>query len=55
MAPRLCPYCDLEMEHLEDEPDVGIVGGWHCSHCAISFSDDASYEDEPGDAWLMPG
>jgi transposase len=27
---KTCPKCGLEMELIEDEPDVGIVGGWDC-------------------------
>ena len=29
----LCPKCDKEMEHVDDEPDVGIQGGWACEPC----------------------
>jgi hypothetical protein len=21
------------MEHTEAEPDVGVTGGWYCTHC----------------------
>ena len=39
---KYCPKCDLLMEHQEDEPDVGIVGGWYCDHCDYSVLDDQS-------------
>lgn len=38
-AMKRCKHCDLEMEHQETEPDVGIIGGWYCSHCDISEND----------------
>jgi DNA-directed RNA polymerase subunit M/transcription elongation factor TFIIS len=28
-----CPNCGELMERQEDEPDVGIVGGWACHNC----------------------
>jgi hypothetical protein len=43
MIPKRCPMCDLEMERIEDEPDVGIVGGWYCSHC--EHSPDTGFDD----------
>ena len=41
---KRCPHCDLEMEHIEDEPDVNIIGGWYCTHCDISIMDEAEEE-----------
>lgn len=41
---KRCRHCDLEMERVEDEPDVGIVGGWYCSHC--NLSEEADLDDE---------
>lgn len=26
----MCPRCESEMYHIEDERDVGITGGWLC-------------------------
>lgn len=28
-----CPKCDAEMERVDSEPDVGLVGGWECGQC----------------------
>jgi hypothetical protein len=53
---KRCPKCDLEMEHQEAEPDVGVNGGWYCSHCDISYPDwddydqgwdDISWDEDP--------
>jgi transposase-like protein len=52
---KRCPHCNLEMEHVEDEPDVGIVGGWHCEHCDKSFDDRDDYYEEPDDWKPMMG
>jgi hypothetical protein len=30
-----CPKCDKEMEYIDDEPDVNIVGGWACDACDV--------------------
>jgi hypothetical protein len=46
MIIRYCKLCDLEMEHIESDPDVGIVGGWYCEHCAISYDDWDYYESD---------
>jgi hypothetical protein len=43
--PRWARDCDLEMEHLEPEPDVGIVGGWFCCHCDECFSYEDDYDE----------
>jgi hypothetical protein len=32
------------MEHIDDEPDVGIVGGWECPECELFFDD--SYDED---------
>ena len=44
---KRCPHCDQEMEHDEEDPDVGIRGGWYCSHCDESFDDTDDYYEEP--------
>ena len=45
---KCCPKCDAEMKRIEDEPDVGIVGGWYCHTCNESYiqddDDDLEYE-----------
>lgn len=28
-----CPDCDTELDWEDDDPDVGIVGGWFCPKC----------------------
>lgn len=41
-----CPKCGAQMVLEEDEPDVGLVGGWVCQSCGhteLSESDD--FED----------
>jgi transposase-like protein len=43
---KYCPMCDLEMEHQENEPDVGIVGGWYCAHCDSSSSDEDDFDED---------
>jgi len=43
---KRCPMCDLEMEHQEADPDVGINGGWYCTHCDYSASDEDDYSDD---------
>jgi hypothetical protein len=43
-----CPKCDKPMEHTDDEPDVNMVGGWHCSSCDIfvpSWDIDDDFDD----------
>jgi hypothetical protein len=35
------------MERIDDEPDVGIVGGWYCAHCQGSPEPDDEDYDEP--------
>lgn len=41
---KRCKFCDLEMEHQDDEPDVGVVGGWYCAHCDLSENDWDDYD-----------
>jgi transposase-like protein len=43
---KRCPMCDLEMEHQESEPDVGIESGWYCAHCDSLSSDEDDYYEE---------
>ena len=40
IAERECPKCGAFMEHQQDEPDVGIVGGWVCHECEYSELDE---------------
>ena len=42
---KRCPHCDLELERIEDEPDVGIVGHWYCAHCDVTLDDRDDDED----------
>ena len=35
-----CPDCDKEMERVDDEPDVGIVGHWICTACDLAINDE---------------
>lgn len=30
-----CPKCDTDMERIEGEPDVNVVGGWECADCEV--------------------
>lgn len=41
----LCPKCGREMDHIDDEPDVNIVGGWVCYACD-KFVPDWDVDDE---------
>lgn len=40
-----CPNCGEDMEYIEPEPEVGIVGGWSCE-CGADVEDDLD-EDDP--------
>jgi len=44
---RECPKCGSPMEKQEDDPDVGIVGGWTCD-CGHTepIEDDDHYLDD---------
>lgn len=42
MRTRDCPKCGAEMLHQDDEPDVGITGGWTCIACDYSEADEAA-------------
>lgn len=45
-----CPKCDEEMEHVEYDPDVGIMSGYFfCTSC-----DDVSVPDDEDDSALDP-
>jgi hypothetical protein len=46
MRLKLCPKCGQEMEHQDDEPDVGIVGGWYCTKCEEAYLDELSYYED---------
>lgn len=39
-----CPKCDQPMEHQDDEPDVGVPGGYLCEACDV-WVDDADIAD----------
>lgn len=45
-----CPNCDADISDSleEDDPSVGIVGGWYCDACdlAISFEAHDYYDEE---------
>jgi hypothetical protein len=41
-----CHKCDKPMEHIEDEPDVNVIGGWECSECGV-FIPSWDVDDEP--------
>jgi hypothetical protein len=36
-----CPKCgaDISDSYQEDEPDVGITGGWFCEVCNLAVGD----------------
>ena len=37
MSNKYCPRCDLEMELVSAEPDVGIMSSYYyCDHCDIT-------------------
>jgi hypothetical protein len=40
-----CPKCGRPMEHEEDDPSVGVTGGWYCAACDHAELDDI--DDEP--------
>lgn len=40
-----CPKCGTPMEQQEDEPDVGVVGGWYCGAC--DYGELGDIDDEP--------
>jgi hypothetical protein len=37
MPERECPKCGAPMDHIADEPDVNIEGGWACTNEACSY------------------
>lgn len=39
-----CPRCDTPMEHVDDEPDTNIPGGWACPKCE-GFIHDGEFDD----------
>ncbi len=41
-----CPKCNKEMEHIDDEPDVNVVGGYVCHECD-EFIPQWDVDDEP--------
>ena len=41
-----CPKCGEQMELDEDEPDVGIVGGWVCHTCGHAELADQDDQDD---------
>lgn len=50
MSAMTCPLCGAPMEHQDDEPDVGIVGGYFCTTDGCEgFIDlfDAERDEEP--------
>lgn len=42
-----CPKCEGEMELIEPEPDVGIVGGWECDCGHNEPYEPSDFEPEP--------
>ena len=49
-----CPKCDADISdsYQEDEPDVGIVGGYYCDACDLPV-DGGDYEPMEGDVPIM--
>jgi hypothetical protein len=37
MPEHECPKCGAEMQHIDDEPDVNIEGGWACPNEACGY------------------
>lgn len=39
---KLCPKCgeDITDSYCEDDPDVGINGGWFCDACDEGYPDE---------------
>lgn len=38
-----CPRCQLEMDHIEAEPDVGLLSTvWFCEACETSFDEEGN-------------
>lgn len=37
-----CPKCgtDISDSYQNDDPSVGIVGGWYCDKCDLGIADD---------------
>jgi rubredoxin len=46
---RECPECGAPLEHQQDEPDVGIVGGWFCTACDFVQGDEDDDDDDVSD------
>lgn len=44
-----CPKCgaDISDSYREDEPDVGIVGGYYCDACDLAVEVEHFYTEEP--------
>ncbi|WP_291208936.1 hypothetical protein [Hyphomonas sp.] len=49
-----CPKCDEDIgdSYQEDDPSVGIVGGYYCDACDLPVDRDA-YEPMEGDVPIM--
>lgn len=47
----ICPKCgaDITDSHVEDDPSVGIYGGWYCDACEEGYPDEHDQYD-PEDA-----
>ena len=44
----ICPRCGKEMEHVDDEPDVNVSGGWLCvDEKCDEFIPDWEVDNEP--------
>lgn len=41
-----CPKCFKDMERIDSEPDVNIVGGWECIECE-QFIPEWDVDSEP--------
>jgi hypothetical protein len=43
-----CPKCgvDISDSYEQDDPSVGIVGGWYCEACDIGFVDEREGSDD---------
>lgn len=47
-----CPKCDADITDSwqDDEPDVGIVGGWYCEACDTGYGEhelgDVGHDDD---------
>jgi hypothetical protein len=43
-----CPKCDADISdsYQDDEPDVGVIGGWYCDACDVGYGESELGDDD---------